>query len=143
MEVETLYTDRCVLRPAKLEDAEWLYDLFNDSDVVSYIDGIKWFNADLVSVRSFIETMQINADKDLGIMWCVDYKANHIGFVLVYDLKDNPFLSFALFPKYRNQHLGSEVIALTKEYITRKFHFPKIESNNPIVKGIVRKLPMI
>ena len=143
MEVEILHTERCVLRPAKLEDAEWMYDLFNDSDVVSYINGIKWFNADIVSVRSFIESMQINAAKDLGIMWCVDYEANHIGFVLAYDLKDDPFLSFALFPKYRNQHLGSEVIAMAKEYISQKFQSPKIESNNPIVKAIVRKLPVI
>lgn len=143
MEVEILHTKRCVLRPAKLEDAEWLYDLFNDSDVISYIDGIKWFNVDIVSVQSFIETMQINAAKDLGIMWCVEYKANKIGFVLAYDLKDNPFLSFALFPKYRNQHLGSEVIAIAKECISHKFQSPKIESNNPIVKGIVRKLPVI
>lgn len=143
MEVEILYTERCVLRPVKLEDAEWLYDLFNDSDVVRYIDGIKWFNTNVASVRSFIESMQINAAKDLGAMWCVEYKSNHIGFIFAYDLKDNPFLSFALFPKYRNQHLGSEVIAIAKEYISHKFQSPKIESNNPIVKGIVRKLPVI
>ena len=143
MEVEILHTERCVLRPAKLEDAEWLFELFNDSDVVSYIDGIKWFNADVVSVRSFIENMQINAAKDLGTMWCVEYQSNNIGFILAYDLNDNPFLSFALLPKYRNQHLGSEVIALAKNYISSKFQSPKIESNNPIVKGIVRKLPVI
>ncbi|MDE6331087.1 MAG: GNAT family N-acetyltransferase, partial [Muribaculaceae bacterium] len=143
MDVEILHTERCILRPVTAEDADWLFDLFNDCDVVKYIEGIKWFNADVDSVRTFIESMHINADKDLGAMWCVEYQSANIGFILAYDLKDNPFLSFALFPKYRSQHLGSEVIAVTKEYISRRFQSPVIESNNPIVKEITRKLPVV
>lgn len=126
-----------------IEDANWLFDLFNDSDVVKYIEGINWFNADVVSVRSFIESMKINAIKDIGAMWCVEHQSNNIGFILAYDLKDNPFLSFALLPKYRNRHFGSEVITLIKDYISQKFQSPRIETGNPIVKGIVRKLPVI
>ncbi len=143
MEVEILQTERCILRPVIKEDANWLFDLLNDPDVVEYIEGINWFNSDVVSVQSFIETMKINAVKDLGAMWCVEYQKNNIGFILAYDLKDNPFLSFALLPNYRNHHFGSEVITLIKKYISQKFQTPRIETSNPVVKGIVRKLPVI
>ena len=57
MEVEILHTERCTLRPATVEDADWLFGLFNDPDVVTYIEGINWFNTDVASVRSFIESM--------------------------------------------------------------------------------------
>ena len=143
MEVEILHTERCLLRPATIDDASWMYDLFNDQDVVEYIEGLKWFNTDVESVANFIENMQVNADKDLGAIWCVELDTENIGFIMAYDLKENPFLSFALFPQYRNQRLGTEVIKKVYDHITSKYQSPKIETKNQIVKKIQRKLPPI
>lgn len=138
MEVETLHTERCILRPVTLDDADWLFRLFNDPDVVTYIEGINWFNADVASVRSFIESMQINAEKDLGVMWCVEYQSYNIGFILAYDLKDKPFLTFALLPEYRNKHFCSEVFTSVNDFISKTFSAPKTETENPIVKKILQ-----
>lgn len=136
MEVEILHTERCTLRPATVEDADWLFGLFNDPDVVTYIEGINWFNTDVASVRSFIESMQVNATKDLGAMWCVEYKSNNIGFILVYDLMKDPFMTYAILPEYRFKSYMSECVSAIYNLIYRHLSLkPSISTNEINIAG--------
>lgn len=139
MESKTLTTDRCLLRPAIIEDAEWMLKLFNDKEVVAYIEGIRWFNSNTESVRSFIMSMDKNFQKSQGILWCVIVGNCPAGIIMANDLDDTPYLTIALFEKYRGVNIGSEIFNVVNEYVTAKYGEPKVETNNPIVKKIILK----
>lgn len=143
MEQPTINTTRCILRPPSIEDAEWMYRLFNDKDVVSYIEGIKWFNVGVDAVMGFIKSMETNFQKQIGILWCIIYNNQPIGIIMVNDFDDNPFLTFALFPEYRNLRIGTEVYRSVNSYVSKLFGAPSVETDNPIVKKIVRHNPEI
>ncbi len=138
MEQQNIKTSRCVLRPATVEDATWMFRLFNDEAVVAYIEGIQWFNKDIESTVGFIKSMEVNSRRETGMLWSIIYNENPVGFIMVNDLDDNPFLTFALFPEYRRLHLGTEVYKSVNRYISERFTSPKIETKNPIVKKILR-----
>lgn len=138
MDFPVLNTERCSLVSATVEDAEWMFKLFNDEDVVSYIEGIKWFNSDIETVKKFIEAMNVNFRKNLGILWSVILHEKPIGIIMVNDLPDNPFLTFAIFDQYRGNGLGSEIYSCVKKFIKEKYSEPEIVTENPIVKKIIR-----
>ena len=54
------------------------------------------------------------------------------------DIDESPFLTFALMPEYRNKHLGTEVFVSVNDFISKTFAAPKTETENPIVKKILR-----
>lgn len=140
MDVEILNTDRCLLRPITINDAGWLYHLFNDMDVVKYIEGITLFNADIHAVRQFIDSMRINAQNNIGAIWSVEYRSNNIGFIMAYDLTDNPFLTYALFPKYRGLGIMSECIdAICKHVYAQSKNVPFIKVIKTNIAGLKMK----
>lgn len=138
MEQPILKTQRCTLRPSTPDDAEWLLKLFNDEAVVAYIEGIKWFNTDIDAVRGFLKSMERNSAQNKGFLWVMMFNERPIGFIMANDIDDNPFLTFALLPEYRDKHFGSEVFAAVNEFISKTFATPKTESENPIDKRILR-----
>lgn len=139
MKPSTLTTNRCQLRPAIKKDAEWMLKLFNDKEVVAYIDGIKWFNTSVNSVRAFITSMKNNSDKSQGILWCVMVGNCPAGIIMANDLDEDPYLTFALFKEYRGQNIGSEIFNVVNEYVTKNFGKPTVETENPIVKKITKR----
>ncbi len=139
MEFPIIKTNRCQLRQAVKEDASWMIQLFNDKDVVQYIEGIKWFNADVLSVESFIASMESNHKDSNGILWCVICQNNPAGIIMVNDLTEDPYLTFALFKEYREHGLGTEIYNAVKDYVSKKFTEPTIETNNPIVRKITKR----
>lgn len=145
MEQPTITTSRCILRFPSTEDAEWMYRLFNDKDVVSYIEGIKWFNTGVDAVMDFIKSMETNFQKRIGILWCIIYNDQPIGIIMVNDLDENPFYSFALFPYYRGLELMKECITETNRYLNHYYHhiptISTIDSNVSALK-LMHKLPL-
>lgn len=137
MKQPVIQTSRCVLRPAVIEDASWMFELFKDEEVVVYIEGIKLFNANIEAVVGFIKSMEINCRKRMGMLWSIIYKETPIGFIMVNDLDENPFLTFALFPEYRNLRFGTEVYKSINQFVTTQFSSPSTETNNPVVKKIL------
>lgn len=146
MEQPTINTPRCILRLATADDAVWLYELFNDQEVIAYIEGIKWFNADIESTRAFIDSMNINFQKRLGILWCVVYEYCTVGMIMVNDLNDKPFYTFALFPQFRGLELMEECIVGINSYILGSYHkIPSISSldSNISALRLMQKLSML
>lgn len=146
MEQPTINTPRCILRLATADDAVWLYELFNDQEVIAYIEGIKWFNADIESTRAFIDSMNINFQKRLGILWCVVYEYCPVGMIMVNDLNDKPFYTFALFPQFRGLELMEECIVGINSYILGSYHkIPSISSldSNISALKLMQKLSML
>lgn len=139
MEFPLIDTDRCQLQQAAKEDASWMLRLFNDKEIVEYIEGIKWFNANVDSVISFIASMERNYQKSQGILWCVIINNHPAGIIMANDLKENPYLTFALFKEYREQGIGREIYNAVKEYISKEFGKPNVETQNPIVKKILKR----
>lgn len=113
----TLITSRCILRAATVDDTCWLYELFNDQDVIKYIEGINCFNADISAIRRFLNSMNKSFQKGLGILWCILYMNRPIGMIMVNDLNDQPFYTFALLPTYRGLELMKECIVETNNFI--------------------------
>lgn len=133
MDVNIIRTDKCLLRPMTITDAGWLYKLFNDNDVVKYIEGVKLFNSDVETVKSFINSMQTNSRNKLGAIWCVEYYSKNIGFVLVYDLSQSPYISYALQSKYRGQGYMYECVLAIGKYIYDQIQLKisiKVDANN-------------
>lgn len=146
MEQPTITTARCILCPPTTEDAEWMYRLFNDKDVIAYIEGIKWFNSDINATRLFITSMRKNFQHELGMLWCIFYRNQPIGIIMANDLNEDPFYSFALFPSYRGLELMKECITETNRYLNHYYHlFPTIstvDSNLQAIK-LMQKLSLI
>ena len=138
MEQPILKTQRCTLRPSTVDDAEWLLRLFNDEEVVAYIEGIKWFNTDIDAVNDFLKSMERNSARNIGFLWSIIFNESPIGFIMANDIDESPFLTFALMPEYRNKHLGTEVFVSVNDFISKTFAAPKTETENPIVKKILR-----
>lgn len=138
MEQPILKTQRCILRPSTVDDAEWLLRLFNDEDVVAYIEGIKWFNTDIEAVNGFLKSMDRNSARNIGFLWIIIFDESPIGFIMANDIDESPFLTFALMPEYRNKNLGTEVFASVNDFISKTFTAPRTETKNPIVHKILR-----
>ena len=132
MEQQIIRTTRCILRPSAIEDAEWMFKLLVDKDVVSYIEGIKWFNADIESVSKFIKLMTDSKENN-GMLWSIIYNDIPVGIIMVNDLKDRPFISFALFPEYRSLHIGTEVYNSVYRFIS-----PSAETKNLKEEKVLR-----
>lgn len=116
MNIPTLYTDKCVLRPMEITDAEWLYKLFKDPVVTERLEGIALFNESLSHSENFIRAFIENSKKGLGCLWAIITNGKPAGFVSIYDLGDNPFFSYALFPKFRHQGLFSGILNIIIAY---------------------------
>lgn len=138
MEQPILKTLRCTLRPSTVDDAEWLLRLFNDEDVVAYVEGIKWFNTDIEAVNAFLKSMERNSARNIGFLWIIIFNDSPIGFIMANDINEEPFLTFALLPEYRNKHFCSEVFTSVNDFISKTFSAPKTETENPIVKKILQ-----
>lgn len=100
-----------------IADAEWLYRLFNETTVIEKLEGIKLFNNRIDRTVSFINSFKRNTELGNGMLWAIISQDIPVGFISVYDLTDNPFLSYALFEKFRGKRLFSGVINEVENYI--------------------------
>jgi len=102
----------------EIADAEWLNRLFNETTVIEKLEGIKLFNSRIDRTSSFINTFKRDTDLRNGMLWAIISQDIPIGFISVYDLTDKPFLSYALFEKFRGKHLFSGVIHEVENYLS-------------------------
>lgn len=142
-EIPMLQTQRCKLRISTIDDSKWLYQLFVDEDVKKYIDGLEIFSKDEKAVRRFILVMLNNWYKGLGCLWSIEYNNQGVGFILVYDLQENPFLSFAILKQFRKQHFATETVACVYEYLKSRKYVPRVETRNLIAEKIVLNISRV
>lgn len=119
--------------------------MFNDKDVVTHIEGIRLFNSDIGATRRFIESMNANFQKGLGILWCIQSGDLTVGMIMVHDLTEDPFYTFALLPPYRGLGLMEECIEATNRHILETYHrAPSISSSasNAPAQRLIQKLSL-
>ena len=91
-------------------DAEWLNRLFNDETVIRKLEGVNLFNQSIDRTRSFIKSFNKSSDIGIGMLWAIESQNMPIGFISIFDLSENPFFSYALFPQFRHKGLFKDVL---------------------------------
>lgn len=79
------------------KDREWLGELLVEQDVRRFLPNLT------TNVDIFINDMKIAESKGLGKFWIVRLDDIGIGFISIYDLKESPFVFYAMLSAYRNK----------------------------------------
>ena len=117
--VKVLETQRLILRPFTLDDAEFIYELVNQPSWKRYI-GDRGVDS-LAAARTYIETVPLAAYRQHGFgLFAVERKADSIligtcGLLKRETLKDVD-IGFALIARYEGQGLMYEAAAATLVY---------------------------
>lgn len=103
MGIKILHTNSCDLIPMEYNDSIWLYDLFSQLKDINSLEGLDLFCKSISDTEAFISKFNIMADWNKGFLWSIKIKDKPIGFLLIYDIKENPFYSYGLFSAYRHK----------------------------------------
>lgn len=113
-------TKRCNIRKAELLDSEFLMSLFSIPDVIKHLDGVNHFISNISCVKRLITNLNFD-EISQGKIWVIEIDSHKIGFIMVYDLSENPFISYALLPQYRGYGYIFESVMVIGESIFNKF----------------------
>lgn len=102
--------DFLLLSSVNQYDIKWLDILLKEESVRRYLSYI---TADAVS---FVNEMLIAEVNGLGRLWIIRLAEKGIGFIVVYDLTNNPFIFYAMLPAYRNKGYMKQAIGLIEKY---------------------------
>lgn len=95
------------------KDREWLGELLVEQDVRRFLPNLT------TNVDIFINDMKIAESKGLGKFWIVRLDDIGIGFISIYDLKESPFVFYAMSPKFRNKgYMHNAIELIEKEYFS-------------------------
>ena len=117
MKTPTLETERLILRPISMDDAETLTSLFNDWDLVKYTQA-PWPLPKNNAIQNMNETLE-KVSSGQQISWVITLKNNSevIGRI-DYRFFNNPIdRGFWLAKKYHAQGFMSEAVAATQDHI--------------------------
>lgn len=94
------------------KDREWLGELLVEQDVRRFLPHLT------TDVDIFINDMKIAESKGLGKFWIVRLDYIGIGFISIYDLKETPFIFYAMSPIYRHKgYMHNAIKMIDKEYL--------------------------
>lgn len=133
-----MQTQRCNLRLATLNDSKFLLSLFRNPEVVENISGIRYINKTISNVDKLIQTLNFPTDTSEGLIWIIELVQYAIGFIMIYDLSNRPFISYALLPQYRREGYMYECLMaignFMKDRITDKISIEADYSNISSIK---------
>lgn len=133
-----MQTQRCDLRLATLNDSKFLLSLFRDPEVIENISGIQCINKAISNVDKLVQTLNFPSDTSEGLIWIIELEQNAIGFIMIYDLSNRPFISYALLPQYRRKGYMYECLMVIGNYmkdrITDKISIEADQSNLSSIK---------
>lgn len=117
MGIKILQTDRCNLIPIDLNDSIWLYNLFTLLKDISSLEGLNLFCGSIIDTKALISRFKTFEDRNKGFLWSICVKDNPIGFILIYDINEEPFYAYGLFPAYRHQGYFHGILDRCKRFI--------------------------
>ena len=92
-------------------DRGWLSELLIDKDVRKFLPHLT------TDVDKFICDMEVAERKGLGMLWIIRLKDIGIGFIVVYDLTEEPFLFYAMLPTFSNKgYMHYAIRLIEKDY---------------------------
>ena len=120
--IPTLHTQRCKLIPFTEEDKSWLFQLFNDPDVLYYMEGMKLFSTNIGETELFIRNMNRQNNEGNAFLWAIQNESSLIGFVAIYDVLTVPNLFYAVCKGYRNQGYATECVYTVTHFFQDQYN---------------------
>lgn len=117
MGIKILHTNRCDLIPMDHSDSIWLYNLFNRLKDIDSLEGLNLFCRSTTDTETFISKFNSFADLNNGFLWSIRVKDRPIGFISIYDVKEEPFYSYGLFPAYRHKGFFHGILDRCKTFV--------------------------
>ncbi len=130
-----LTTDRLVLRKTKIEDAEEVFIMRSDPELLRYVDRDPAKTID--EARSFIQLITDNLDNNVGVSWAMTLKDNDkmIGSIAIWRIdKENHRgeIGYVLLTEYQGKGLMLEAIQAVADYGFKEMKLHSLEANiNP------------
>lgn len=130
-----LTTDRLVLRKTKIEDAEEVFIMRSDPELLRYVDRDPAKTID--EARSFIQLITDNLDNNVGVSWAMTLKDSDkmIGSIAIWRIdKENHRgeIGYVLLTEYQGKGLMLEAIQAVADYGFKEMKLHSLEANiNP------------
>lgn len=130
-----LTTDRLVLRKTVMTDAEEIFFLRSDQEVLKYIDRAPAVSLD--EAYAFIQLITDNIDNNVGISWAITQKGDDklIGSIAIWRLDKENYrgeIGYVLHPAWQGKGIMQESIKAVTDYGFREMKLHSIEANiNP------------
>jgi ribosomal-protein-alanine N-acetyltransferase len=118
-ELKEIITENCLLRRVGTGDANTVFEIFSNPDVIRYWDHVAW--EDLSEATKFIRDAHTGFAEYKHFHWCVCKKdtGNIVGICALRDYsQDHKTIEilYALLPKYWGQGITSEIIPKVVEF---------------------------
>lgn len=94
--------------------------LFSIPDVINNLDGVNHFISNISCVKRLIKNLNFDENSQ-GRIWVIEIDSHKVGSIMVYDLSENPFISYALLPEYRGYGYMFESVMVIGESIFNQF----------------------
>jgi RimJ/RimL family protein N-acetyltransferase len=105
MDIETLQTERLLIRPANTEDASFMLELLNSPGWIKYIGDRNITNIDLAKTYIHERLIRSYQQHGHGLMVVEDHSKNPLGLcgLLKRSYLEAPDLGFAILPQHEGQ----------------------------------------
>lgn len=131
----SLHTERLILRGITEEDAEALFALRSNKQVMDALDKVPF--TELEQAKAFIKIIDNRLIDQAGINWAVCLKENNkligdFGFHRIDTYNHRAEIGYALLPQFHNMGIATEAISQIIELGFNSFGFHSMEVNiNP------------
>lgn len=131
-----LSTERLVLREFKLSDAQDIYEIRSNPQVMRFMDSYPHKN--LAESQKFIATGLEDYKNKLGIFWCICQRSDgqvvgDISFWKISRSNSRAEIGYSLKEKYWGKGYMSEVMSVLFDFAFDAFNVHSIEANiNPV-----------
>ena len=122
---KTFCTERLILRPFTIDDAEMMFfNWASNDDVTKYLP---WDSHSSIGVTKEILSEWVNSYINPDFyQWCIEYKKEAIGSISVVSINEKAKkceIGYCIGQKYWNNGIMSEALMCIKEYLTNEVGF--------------------
>lgn len=130
-----LTTERIVLRPVRESDADFIFGMRSNPEVMKYVD--KPLMKTVAEALDFVERVNFALEQNLGITWAVALRENEqmigtLGFWRIDNFNHRAEVGYTLHPDFQGKGLMQEAFRKMLDYGFETLHFHSVEGNvNP------------
>lgn len=130
-----LTTERLVLRKTVMTDANEIFFLRSDADVLKYIDRAPAESLD--EARAFVQLITDNIDNNIGVSWAITRKEDDmlIGSIAIWRINKEHHrgeVGYVLHPAHQGKGIMHEALKAVIDYGFRDMKLHSLEANiNP------------
>ena len=131
----TLTTERLVLRQARLDDANEIFFLRSDPQVMKYLDKAPAQSLD--EAVQFVQLLTESVNNNTAVYWAITLKGSHkmIGNIAIWRIVKEHYraeIGYTLYPEHHGNRIMSEAMTAVIDYAFNTMKLHSIEANiNP------------